>query len=667
MSEENKFVPFVSAETNMREFTLRALLIGVVLAVVLGAANAYLGLKAGMTIAATYPAAVIGMAILKVCKGSILEENFARTVGSIGESIAAGAIFTLPAFYISGVWNDQTFNTLNSYITATLILVTGGVLGVLFVALLRRVMVEDPSLPFPESVAASEIHKSGRGGAGGSKFLFSAMITGALVKFAGEMKLFAVDFTTFFKSAKATFANGHILQGGFLAGGPSISPAYLGVGYIIGPKLSALNFSGSVMAWGLMVPMLLSMLGPDFVQSIAPKGVDPNSVDAWENAANIVWMQVVRIIAIGGMLVAACYTLYRMRSSLGAGLKRSISDLKKSAQGGNESVERTQKDLKSSWILLGICCAAVLTFVITYFIFHTSILVAIVSATIMIILAFFFAAVSGYLVGIIGSSNNPISGLTLTALVVTALILVVCGVDSKNGGVAAVLGVSAIVCVAAAVGGEMFQDLKAGHILGGTPWKMQCGDLIGVAIAGSVMFGVLILLNLGDLKMGGTGFGGANLPAPQAGLMATLAKGIVGGQMAWSLIIAGMILGVAFIFMGIKSPMLIFVGMYLPFNTVFSIFVGGLIKGLLDMIIAKRNFNKNQLSSIDNTGVLMASGLIAGEALMGLVIAIFAVFNIFVSKWLPIETPSYLIGIAIMLVIGYLLITIPLKNAKKNV
>jgi putative OPT family oligopeptide transporter len=250
MSQEKKFVPFVSSETNMREFTLRALLIGIVLAVVLGAANAYLGLKAGMTIAATYPAAVIGMAILKVFKGSILEENFTRTVGSIGESMAAGAIFTLPAFYISGIWDEQTFTSLSSYITASLILVTGGVLGVLFVALLRRVMVEDPNLPFPESVAASEIHKSGRAGEGGSKYLFSAMISGAIVKLVGDLKWFSADFTTLFKSAKTAFAGNHTLQTGFSFSAPSISPAYLGVGYIIGPRLASMNFSGSVLAWG---------------------------------------------------------------------------------------------------------------------------------------------------------------------------------------------------------------------------------------------------------------------------------------------------------------------------------------------------------------------------------------------------------------------------------
>jgi putative OPT family oligopeptide transporter len=669
--EEKKFAPFVSVDTSLKEFTLRALLIGLVLAVVLGAANAYLGLKAGMTIAATYPAAVIGMAVLRFFKGSILEENFTRTVGSIGESVAAGAIFTLPAFYIAGVWSGDDFSSAGSYLTASLILVTGGTLGVLFVALLRRVMVEDRELPFPESVAAAEIHKTGQSGAGGSKYLFSAMIAGALVKIAGDLKLFAIEWTSFFKSSTATLASGKTLEGGFLASGPFISPAYLGVGYIIGPRLSALNFSGSVMAWGLMVPILLAMLGTSFVASLpVNEGLDAASPEAWGHAANIVWREVVRIIAIGGMLVAACFTLYRMRSSLGTGLKRSVKDLKRATQGSDESIERTEKDLKSAWILVGICVGAVLTFIITYFIFQTSILVSIVASTLMIILAFFFAAVSGYLVGIIGSSNNPISGLTLTALVVTALILVACGLNADTGGVAAVLGIAAIVCVAAAVGGEMFQDLKAGHILGGTPWKMQIGDIIGVIISGFVMFGVLIVLNQGDINMGlqqgyEGGFGSKNLSAPQAGLMATLSQGIVGGQMAWALIIAGMILGVSFILMGIKSPMLIFVGMYLPFSTVFAIFAGGLIKGILDLYVARRKYNEGQLAMVENTGVLLASGMIAGEALMGLVIAVFAMFNIFFSDVLPISHPLYIIGLIIVAGIAYFLVTIPLKKANK--
>ncbi|MDR2497951.1 MAG: oligopeptide transporter, OPT family [Tannerellaceae bacterium] len=671
MEDKKKTTPFVSGQTSMKEFTLRALLTGLLLAIVLGAANAYLGLKAGMTIAATYPAAVIGMAVLRFFKGSILEENFTRTVGSIGESVAAGAIFTLPAFYIAGIWTDS-FNSLSSYLTASLILLAGGTLGILFVALLRRVMVEDRDLPFPESLAAAEIHKTGQSGSGGSKYLFSAMIVGALIQLGGALRLYATEWAAFFKTTTAKFAGGKAIEGGFLAAGPAIAPAYFGVGYIIGPRLAALNFSGSVMAWGLMVPVLLMMLGAGFVDALPANianGLTAASSDAWTHAADVVWKQIVRMVAIGGMLVAACFTLYRMRENLTAGLRRSVKDLKRATQSGGDNVERTEKDLPTVWVLVGIGAAAALTFAVTFFIFHTSVFVAIIASTVMVVLAFFFAAVSGYLVGLIGSSNNPISGLTLTALVVTALILVACGVNANTGGVAAVLGVAAIVCVAAAVAGEMFQDLKAGHLLGGTPWKMQTGDLIGVLLSAFVMFGVLIILNQGDINAGNAnnysgGFGSKNLPAPQAALMATLSQGIIGGEMTWGLIIAGMILGFAFILAGIKSPMLIFVGMYLPFNTVCAIFVGGLIKGILDIYVARRKYQGAQLAAVENTGVLIASGLIAGEALLGLVSATLAMFDKYMHKILNISNPSYIPGILIMALMAYFLVSIPLKKGK---
>jgi putative OPT family oligopeptide transporter len=261
MSEQKKFVPFVSSETNMAEFTLRALIIGLIMSVVLGAANAYLGLKAGMTIAATYPAAVIGMAILKMVKGSILEENFARTVGSIGESVAAGAIFTLPAFFISGVWPE--FYTPGHYITSALILVAGGVLGIMFVALLRRVMVEDVELKFPESIAAAEIHKAGRRSGGGSKFLFGAMIGGAVIQALGQFKFFATTWEKFIVFGKQTITGTVFTgKGGLLLSSPGISPAYMGVGYIIGPKLGALNFSGGLIAWGLLAPIIYYFIAP---------------------------------------------------------------------------------------------------------------------------------------------------------------------------------------------------------------------------------------------------------------------------------------------------------------------------------------------------------------------------------------------------------------------
>jgi putative OPT family oligopeptide transporter len=676
MAEEKKFVPFVSADSSMAEFTIRALILGLILAVILGAANAYLGLKAGMTIAATYPAAVIGMAILKIMKGSILEENMTRTVGSIGESVAAGAIFTLPAFFIAGIWDP--FLTTSNYITASLILVFGGILGIMFVALLRRVMVEDRDLPFPESVAAAEIHKTGRSGGGGSKFLFGAMGFGGLVKTLGEFKVFPVLWEKFISFGKQTITGTKLVgEGGILLSSPGVSPAYMGVGYIIGPRLAALNFSGGIVAWGLLSPIILYFITPylDFgawAQFLVETKVAANMTAAMEKVQTPkfqilqVWKYIVRPIAIGGMLVGAAYTLFMMRKSLTAGIARSISDVKKAASGQRVDTDRTEKDISFTWIMIGIGIVAIATFAITFYIFNTSLLVAIVAATVMIILAFFFAAVSGYLVGIMGSSNNPISGLTLTALVVTALILVALGVTGNTGGVAAVLGVAAIVCVSAAVAGEMLQDLKAGHLLGGTPWKMQIGDVIGVLAAGVVMFFVLSFLNEGDIANGiregyEGGFGSRKLSAPQASLMAILSQGIVGGQMAWPLIIVGMLMGVALILMQVKSPMLVSVGMYLPIETTFAIFVGGLIKGAVDMIKNKRGFNAVQGARMENVGVLLASGLIAGEALMGLVFAGFAVFDIFPAAIWP--GAPFAVSLIVFAIIAYILIKLPLGNA----
>ncbi len=710
MAERKKYVPFVSSETTMREFTFRALIIGIILAVVLGAANAYLGLKAGMTIAATYPAAVIGMALIKSMKGSILEENFTRTVGSIGESVAAGAIFTLPAFYIvylDAQRSGERVENFFTYGTSTAIIFAGGVLGVIFVALLRRVMVEDAELPFPESIAAAEIHKAGQATSGNSKYLFGAMIFGGLVKTLGEFKLFSVYWEKFFvftkqaitgtksfiglKGTTGITAKGIIGKGGILIGSPGISPAYTGVGYIIGPKLASLNFSGSLLAWGLLTPMILYFIAPSIdihamANSILADNADKISAaiasgseapakltmgtaidKAWINSAYDVWKFIVRPIAIGGMLVGAIYTLWMMRKSLMEGIAHSVGDVKKAAAGIEVKTPRNEKDISFTWIMVGIVLVAIATYLITYYIFDASILISFVAATLMIILAFFFAAVSGYLVGLMGSSNNPISGLTLTALVVTALIMVLLGVHGQQG-IATTLGVAAIVCVSAAVAGEMLQDLKAGHILGGTPWKMEIGDIIGVFFAGAAMFFVLKFLNEGDVATGlregyQGGFGSPKLSAPQANLMALLSEGIVGGNMAWPLIITGILMGFGFILMQVKSPMLVCVGMYLPLETTFAIFIGGMLKAIVQIYNKKRKFNKAQETRVENTGILIASGLIAGEALMGLVFAMFAVGNVFPHA--IFKHPSYIVGLLVLGLIGYALINIPLKKAGK--
>ncbi|MBM4090409.1 MAG: oligopeptide transporter, OPT family, partial [Planctomycetes bacterium] len=350
-----KYIPYVPAKTDLKEFTAKALIIGLVMSVVLGAANAYLGLKAGMTIAATYPAAVIGMALLRLMRGNILEENFARTVGSIGESVAAGAIFTIPAFFIAGIWTD--FATWENYLIASVIMLVGGVLGVLFVALLRRVMVEDVELPFPESVAAAEIHKAGRAGGTGAAFLFGAMGIGALIQTLIQLKVFLAEKQWFVSFAKSTIGLGPsgsaTAQSGVVLTPPSVSPAYIGVGYIIGPKLASLNFAGGLLAWGLFVPIITYFVGPSLV---APEQLSDS--ETWMSLSKEVWKNIVRPIAVGGMLMSAGYTLFRMRKSLIGGLTRSVSDVRKAALGEVTQV-RTEQDLSFKKVVGGIGLAAV--------------------------------------------------------------------------------------------------------------------------------------------------------------------------------------------------------------------------------------------------------------------------------------------------------------------
>jgi putative OPT family oligopeptide transporter len=678
---EKKYEPFVPASTTMQEGTARALLLGLVMCVILGAANAYLGLRAGMTIAATYPAAVIGMAVLRLRKGTLLEENFARTVGSIGESVAAGAIFTIPAFVILGMWKFDKEHMVKEYLTASALMILGGILGIMFVTILRRVMVEDKGLPFPESVAASEIHKAGQKGAGAAMQLFQAMGVGAIIKLMGDAGIFLAKKT--FHPAVGTFKESivrlgltkdslTIKAGGVTSiAGPEITPAYLGVGYIIGPELGALNFAGGLLAWGLFVPLLVFFVGPTMIdQYVASPGTTPTP-ENWAALVGHLYRFVVRPIAVGGMLVGACFTLYKMRKNLIGGIKRGIADVKKSATADVTHV-RTEHDLSFKIVFLGIIGVFALM-VSLYFYFTQDLLSAILAATVMLITGFFFAAVSGNLVGMIGSSNNPISGLTLATTIVAALTMVIVGAKGAQG-VAATLGVAAIGCVSAAVAGEMLQDLKVGHILGGTPWKMQIGDIVGVVVAGLLMFFPLYVLHTSDMASnpGVGGFGGPNLPAPQAGLMAALSQGIVGGEMAWPLVIVGIAMGISLILIRVKSPMLFSVGMYLPLETTFAIFVGGIIRGIVDKLTDKRGHNAAQKARVENTGVLVASGLIAGEALMGLCIAIYVAVQSATAKpgteiGFP-QVPGFA-GIAPWLAIGVLgilaayMIFVPLRKA----
>ncbi len=664
VEEKPKFRPFVPPDMQMNEFTLRAIIIGLILTGLLGAANAYLGLKAGMTIAATYPAAVLSMAALRLMrKGTLLEENMARTIGSIGESVAAGACFTIPAFVLAGLWPGLG---MQYYWQSTALMVLGGLLGILFVTLLRRVMVEDTELPFPESVAAAEIHKAGQQSSKAAKILFANMGFGAFIYALSQfnifqaVKNFSVSIGALGKSLllrTSTNPNVTTLTTGGTStfSSPAVSPAYLGVGYIIGPSLAALNFAGGVLAWGLMVPLLTYLLGPQLQESLQEGKV------GWDTLAGAVYFSIVRPIAVGGMLVGASYTLFKMRKQLGVGMKRAISDLKKSAE-AHAAANRTERDLNAKVVFLSIGVVFLAMIALYYFFIAGAgsltgskiFAGALVAALVMVILGFFFAAVSGNLVGMIGSSNNPVSGLTLCTLVVAALLMVAMGVAGISG-VAAVLGVAAIVCVSSAVAGEMLQDLKVGHILGGTPSKMQIGDILGIIIASLILFFPIMALDKAYH------FGSPDLSAPQAGLMAMLAQGIVGGNMAWPLVVVGILMGVAMILVKVKSPMLFAVGMYLPLNTTFAIFVGGIIRWVTDKIRDRRGFNEAQKARVDNAGILTASGLIAGEALCGLLIA-----GIWQGETPQVFASPHWIGmVAAFLVLFLIMIRVPLANAGK--
>jgi len=648
---DNAYKPYVPPEQAMKEISFKAILLGIILAIILGAANAYLGLLVGMTVAATFPAAVIAMAVLRVFKGTILEENFARTTGAVGEALAAGAIFTIPAFLITGVW--EKFDLFKS----SLLMLVGGILGVFLIILVRRTLVEDADLPFPESVACAEMVKTGQKGGSSAKYMFWAMGLGGFIEFftsdsgiriikpyvQSVFKIPGLSRITYLDGDNVEVTKTGTIQGRMFIESPAANAAMTGVGYIIGPKLAALTFSGGVLGWLFLMPILLFVNG-DLGAIVADFGGN------WTDLAVSAYNSQIKPVAVGAMLVGAFYTLFKMRKSLFAGISRSISDVKQARAEGSTDTIRTDKDLSFTTIILSII-ALIIPMIFLYNAFTKNIASSLVSAVVMLIMGLLFAAVAGYLVGIIGSSSNPISGLTLTTLLIAALMMVLMG-QKGNAGIAAVLGVAAVVCCVAGVAGDMIQDWKVGHILGGTPWRMQIGGIIGVVAAAlTLTFSLQLLHNT-------KGIGTEALPAPQAGVLATMAKGIVGGEMAWPLVLAGMLLAIGLILIGSPSPMLIAVGMYLPFRATACIFFGGVIKHFLDSRVAKAGATAKGKEIVENIGLLLASGLIAGQALTGILTA--ALEGLEIN--LPEVWNSAWLGLIIFFALGFILIWLPYKK-----
>lgn len=665
--------PFIPVDSNEREFTPRAIILGVILSVIFGFANAWLGMKAGMTISAIYPAAVVAIAFFRIRKGGVLEQNIARTTATIGEAMAAAAIFTIPAFLIVELNGERLWTSFRYWDTVGIFLI-GGILGILFIIFMRRALCVEADLPFPESYACAEIVKAGQKGASGFKYIFGAMSASVIIQILKDskglmiFKEYAEKFIAFPKSAIQYFApqgtavvSNH--AGGVYLASPLASPALMGIGYIIGPKLSAINFSGGILAWLILIPFVL-FIDPTLAERLVQNG----EFVGWETASAQIWLKIVRPIAVGSMLMAGFYTLFKMRETIFKSMKGAF---KKYSKAEETKKTRLDIDIPLKWVFWGII---VLLFPITwiFYYFSGSLTIALVAMIVMTATGFFLSAVSGYLVGLIGTSNQPVSGLTLIALLLTALFMVLFGMKGM-AGIAAVLGVTAVVCTAVCTSGQLIQDVKAGQILGGTPWKMEIAQLISTFVVSFVIIYALIWLHQANIATGG--IGGKELPAPQAGLMAQLATGIVSGQMAWGLVGIGVVFTIFLIMINAPSPMLIAIGMYLPFETTFAIFVGGMFKWVVESVLRKRNSPKEVLEKVENKGILLASGFVAGESITAIILALFVIitknyeFSLTQLLTKKAELSFYAswggwLSLIIFAVVAYALIRIPLKKEK---
>lgn len=595
-----------------RQLTFRAVVLAIVLAVVLSAANAYLGLFAGLTIATAIPAAVVSMGVLRLLGGgSILENNIVQTGASAGSSIAAGVIFTIPALVIMGYWPDF------KYWWVLGIAGMGGLLGVLFSVPLRRSMIVEDPLPFPEGKAAAEVLKAGENPGPGLKILGLSAAIGGLVKLGAASGLKVIPDTW----AQAAYIGSSKMVGYV---GTNLSPALLGVGYIVGLNVGIVVLSGSILSWHLAIPLYQQFfMGSD--PALAQSLVNAPAAEA----AFGIWAAKVRYLGVGAMLIGGVWTLFSLRKSLLSGVKSGFAAARKST--GGAAVAETDRDLPMKWMLVALLlCTLPLLGLYQAIVgqWHVSVPMTLI----MIVAGFLFVSVSGYLAGLIGSSNNPVSGITIsTILFASAVLVVLLGRDSPIGAVAAIM-IGAVVCCAAAVGGDNLQDLKAGYLVGATPWKQQLMLAIGAFSCALIMAPVLNLLAQAY------GIGAATpqhpnaLAAPQATLMASVAKGLFGGELPWTMIGIGAGVGAAIIALDewlkktgkrFRVPVLAAaIGIYLPLELMVPIFLGGLLTHLVERFHKIRADDEEGRDRVHRPGTLFAAGLITGEALMGIAIAV---------------------------------------------
>ena len=592
------------------QLTIRAVLLSIALAMILAAANTYLGLFAGMTIASAIPAAVVSMAVLRIFNGGgILENNIVQTGASAGSSIASGVIFTIPALVILGFWQDFHY----SWVLA--IAGLGGILGVLFSVPLRRALIVEQNLAFPEGQAAAEVLKAGENPAQGIKILGISALGGGFAKLAAASGLRLIPDT----ATAATFLGPYIAYFG-----TNLSPALLGVGYIVGLNIGIVVLIGAMISWNIAIPIYAA----HFLQANNELAHSALGLNAGE-LAGFIWSKQIRYLGVGAMLVGGIWALISLRKSLVSGVRSGLAAARASADGA--MVAHTEQDMPMKWVLAGIVLFALPLWVL-YQIIVDSVAVSLPMTLIMLIAGFLFCSVSAYMAGLVGSSNNPVSGITIATILFSAIVLLaLMGRESAVGPVAAIM-IGAVVCCAACIAGDNLQDLKCGYIIGATPWRQQVMLAIGAVSSALVMAPVLNLLAAAYGIGEHTAAHPKSLLAPQATLMASVAKGMFGGSLPWDMVIIGGLIGVVIIIIdeilknknsSFRAPVLaVAVGIYLPLELMTPIFLGGLLAHFIGRILKVRACTTAQIETGNRNGILFAAGMITGEALMGIGIAI---------------------------------------------
>lgn len=611
---QKEFKPYIPAEKITPEITVTSVITGVILAIVFGAANAYLGLRVGMTVSASIPAAVISMSVLRVImkKNSILESNMVQTIGSAGESVAAGAIFTLPALFL---WAKDGVTDAPSMVAITLISVCGGLLGVLFMIPLRNALIvkEHGVLPYPEGTACAEVLLAGENGGESAKSVFVGMGVAAVIKFIIDgLKAAAGVITIPFKALKTEFS-------------AESYPALLGVGYICGPKISSYMFAGGLLGWFVLIPAIV-IFGAD---TILYPGTTTISEIYAQSGASAIWSSYIRYIGAGAVAAGGIMSLIKLIPLIGSTFRDSVKGLK---SGAVTSDVRTEQDLNFKFTLIAIVVLTLVLWLIP------QVPVSLLGAVMIVIFGFFFATVSSRMVGLVGSSNNPVSGMAIATLLILTLVLKATGTTGAAGMVSAI-SICSVICIIAAIAGDTSQDLKTGFILGATPKKQQIGELIGAGVSALTIGGVFILLD------SAWGFGTTELSAPQATLMKMITEGVMDGNLPWGLVGIGVC--IALIFEVLHIPVLpVAIGLYLPLELSSTIMLGGVIRHFAD-----KGKSEAEKKDETNSGILFSSGMIAGEGLVGILLAIFAVTG--VDKVIDISgfVNTGVIGAAVLLVV----------------